>query len=168
MSTKKDEKRTQPKVKTAFCESEKITLRCPQVGEEGYQGAQQQFSKDCDVNEIMRKYAVTGELPQPNVAPVYGDFSELGQYYETWNKIASANSAFHGLPKDIRRRFNNDPRELIQFMDNPDNRQAAESLGLINKTDTADAKSKVSVSTNRSSEKSADPATAGSVNKENN
>jgi hypothetical protein len=39
------------------------------------------------------------------------------------------------LPANIRSRFDNDPAKLIDFMENPANREEAESLGLVNKSE---------------------------------
>jgi len=37
------------------------------------------------------------------------------------------------LPADLRARFDNDPAQLIQFLENSDNKDEAIKLGLVNK-----------------------------------
>ena len=41
---------------------------------------QQSFRDECDINNILRKFNVTGELPLGSVQPQYGDFSGITDY----------------------------------------------------------------------------------------
>ncbi len=38
---------------------------------------QQSFRDECDINNILRKFNVTGQLPIGSVQPQYGDFSGI-------------------------------------------------------------------------------------------
>ena len=97
---------------------------------------QQQFKDECDINKIMDRYLRTGVLSDPlqnRGTPKYGDYADIGDYMDHMNKVVEANEMFEALPASIRKRFNNNPGELIDFVMNDDNRKEAEFLGLIEK-----------------------------------
>ncbi len=97
---------------------------------------QQQFKDECDINQIMDRYLRTGVLSDPldnRGTPKYGDYADLGNYMDHMNKVVEANEMFEALPASIRKRFNNNPGDLIDFVMNENNRVEAEMLGLIEK-----------------------------------
>jgi phage internal scaffolding protein len=53
------------------------------------------------------------------------------------NALIAAESEFAALPAQLRNKFGNDPANLVQFLDNPENRAEAEKLGLVNISSTA-------------------------------
>jgi phage internal scaffolding protein len=92
---------------------------------------EQAHKEAVDVNNILRKYDKTGVISHiSNIEAKYGDMTGF-DFREMQAKIADANSRFEQLPSEIRNRFKNDPAELLEFMENPDNRPEAEKLGLI-------------------------------------
>ena len=93
--------------------------------------AQQHFKDECDINNILRQFNITGLLPEAPLSPRYGDFSGIGDYHTALNRVMAAKEEFMTLPAQIRARFNNDPANLIEFLENSDNRAEAEELGLI-------------------------------------
>ena len=92
---------------------------------------QQQFKDECDINNIMEKFGMTGLIPQNPLTASYGDFSGVNDYHTALNAIIAAEEQFDALPATLRARFDNDPANLIDFMENPDNRSEAEKLGLV-------------------------------------
>lgn len=99
---------------------------------------QQQFREECDINRIMDRYLRTGVLSDPleNRGTLkYGDYAELGDYMDHMNKVVEANEMFESLPASIRKRFNNNPGELIEFVMDDKNRVEAEMLGIIEKNE---------------------------------
>lgn len=92
---------------------------------------QQHMADECDINKILEKFGVTGQLPVSTVSPQYGDFSGVSDYHSALNQIASMESDFMSLPAQLRARFNHDPAELLSFLENDSNRQEAIELGLI-------------------------------------
>jgi len=72
-------------------------------------------------------------LPESPLSPRYGDFTGIGDYHTALNRVIAAQDEFEALPAQIRARFNNDPAELIAFLDDDNNRPEAESLGLVDK-----------------------------------
>lgn len=99
---------------------------------------QQQFKDECDINKIMERYLRTGVLSDPldrRGTPKYGDYAGLGDYMDHMNKVVEANEMFEALPAAIRKRFNNNPGELIEFVMDENNRKEAEMLGLVEKVE---------------------------------
>lgn len=90
----------------------------------------QSYKDDSDINVLMRRFGVTGQLPVSAVMPFYGDFSETVDYQTALNMVRDADNAFSALPAKVRTRFNNDPAELMAFLQNEENRTEAEELGL--------------------------------------
>ncbi|AXL14533.1 internal scaffolding protein [Microviridae sp.] len=94
--------------------------------------AQQQFKEECDINNIMDKFGMTGLIPQAPLTPNYGDFSGVYDYHSALNAIIASEEQFDALPANLRSRFDNDPANLIDFMNNEANRDEAIQLGLLN------------------------------------
>lgn len=92
---------------------------------------QQQFAEEVDINEIVRRFGLTGELPENFRAPMTGDFSEVTDFQSAMNAVRAAESEFMRMPAELRRRFADDPQRLLDFLDDPRNRAEAESLGLV-------------------------------------
>ena len=94
---------------------------------------EQHHKDDCDLNVIVKNYVRTGQLPTNQSGPgVFGDFSGSPEdYAEAVRMLDEARAAFAALPANVRKRFNNDPQQLLAFLDNPDNRAEAEKLGLV-------------------------------------
>jgi len=95
--------------------------------------AQQHFKEECDINTILQKFNITGILPEAPLSPRYGDFSGIGDYHGAMNRVLAAKKEFESLPSQIRARFQNDPAQLIEFLQDENNRPEAEELGLVDK-----------------------------------
>jgi len=95
--------------------------------------AQQHFRDECDINNILRQFNITGLLPESPLSPRYGDFTGIGDYHTALNRVIAAQDEFEALPAEIRARFGNDPAQLIEFLENSENRPEAEELGLVEK-----------------------------------
>ncbi len=94
--------------------------------------SKQSFVDECDINFIMNKWKRTGELPPDHKQPpTYGDFTNVADYMQAQNSILQADQAFGALPAWMRARFQNDPAELIAFVDDPQNLEEAQKLGLV-------------------------------------
>lgn len=98
---------------------------------------QQHFRDECDINNILKQFNVTGMLPQMTLSPRYGDFTGIGDYKSALDRVMAIDEEFMALPANIRARFDNDPEQLINFLDDENNREEAIELGLV------DRKSKV-------------------------
>jgi phage internal scaffolding protein len=94
--------------------------------------AQQHHKDECDINVILERFGKTGQVPVNAISGSYGDFSGVHDYHTAMNALIAAESEFAALPAQLRNKFGNDPSNLVQFLDNPDNRAEAEKLGLVN------------------------------------
>lgn len=78
--------------------------------------AKQEFTEESDINFIAEKFGLTGEMPQVLTLPAYGDFEGIYDFQTAQNTVIQAERQFMTLPAKVRKRFNNDPQELLQFM----------------------------------------------------
>lgn len=78
----------------------------------------------------MKKFQRTGIINHyAKHGPQYGDIPAI-EYQEALNIIIAAEDAFAELPSSIRKRFNNNPEEFLEFVQDPDNLEEARKLGL--------------------------------------
>lgn len=114
--------------------SRKTGLRCevhPDTGEVLESMTQQQFKDDADINEIVRRFGLTGQLPENLRMPVSGDFTGVSDFQSAMNLVLQAQEEFMKLPAHVRERFGNDPSKLMAFLDDASNRDEARKLGLL-------------------------------------
>lgn len=93
--------------------------------------AQQHMKEESDINTIVRRFGLTGELPSGVRMPQYGDFTGVTDYHSALNAVIAAQDSFAQLPADIRTRFGNDAAAFVDFCMNEENRAEAEKLGLV-------------------------------------
>lgn len=93
--------------------------------------AQQQFRDECDINVIVKRFGLTGEMPEAFGIPLSGDFSAATDFQTSMQLVRQAEEAFLTLPAELRAEFGNDPQELLSFLENPENRDKAIELGLV-------------------------------------
>lgn len=91
----------------------------------------QSFKAEADINNIMARYQKTGVLDfAQKHEPRYGDVTGL-DFEAGMQAIATAKTMFADLPSSVRARFKNDPREFLDFVQDPRNRDEARELGLL-------------------------------------
>jgi len=94
----------------------------------------QSFKKDCDVNEIMRKFIKTGQINHLKTNQgVYADVSEFGDLTDSVLRIQKAKEAFEALPASLRKTLGNQLLNLIDYLQDPSNDEEAIKLGLKNR-----------------------------------
>jgi len=92
------------------------------------------FAPMCDINTIAARFLKTGELPLATRQGFYADTSYLPtDLLAAHEVIREASESFMQIPAKIRERFNNDPSQLLAFVQDPSNREQAIELGLIPK-----------------------------------
>lgn len=97
---------------------------------------QQSDAKDCDINIIMKRYGVTGQLPQVTVQPMYGDFTDVTDYREAVERIKAADTLFAQIPAKVRKEFDNNPAKFFAFANDPKNADELLKMGLAIKRQT--------------------------------
>lgn len=86
---------------------------------------------ECDINTIVRRFGLTGELPSGVAAPTYGDFTGVRDFKSAVDAVRSASESFMEMPPEIRSRFDNDPQKFVEFCSDDKNRAEAVKLGLV-------------------------------------
>lgn len=92
---------------------------------------QEHFKEEVDINTIVRRFGLTGELPSDVQVPVSGDFTDVTDYQSALNLILAAQAAFDAMPADVRTEFSNDPARFVDFVSDERNRDRAKALGLL-------------------------------------
>ena len=86
-------------------------LKCPEKTR-----TKQSFKDECDINNILKKYQKTGQLPDMiRSNPQYGDFSDVVDYQTGLDIVNKAHMQFMALSADVRERFANSPEKFLQF-----------------------------------------------------
>lgn len=105
--------------------SEETALRC-----EDPTRAKQEFKDECDINVIVERFGLTGEMPQDVRMPFNADFDGILSYQEALNQLIAADEAFYAFPAEIRDRFQNNPARFVDFVSDPKNIAQAHEWGL--------------------------------------
>lgn len=92
--------------------------------------AQQHFKDETDINVLLERFKVTGQMPQGVRLPTYGDFTGVTDFRSAQEAVLNARNAFMDLPASLRARFENDPQKLMDFLADPANSDEAVKLGL--------------------------------------
>lgn len=72
---------------------------------------------DADINVIVRRYHITGAMPENVRIPSLEDYSseDVFDFQSAMNVVVAAREAFMELPADLRVKFRNDPQEYLEF-----------------------------------------------------
>lgn len=97
---------------------------------------QQQFAEDADINTIVRRFGITGELPTGVRAPSYGDFTGVSDFRSALAAIDAAEASFMALPAHVRATFQNDPGLFVDYCSDPANAAGMKELGLLSSVPT--------------------------------
>lgn len=92
---------------------------------------QQNFAEEADINTIVERFGITGQLPTNVRMPTYEDYTEVVDFQTAMNSIALAREAFDAMPANVRARFHNNPAEFVDFCSNEENKEEAKKLGLL-------------------------------------
>lgn len=91
----------------------------------------QSAEEESNINTIVRRFGLTGELPSDLRMPLSGDFEGIGDFHSAMNTVRAAQEEFLRVPADVRARFGNDPAQFMEFLEDPGNRDEARKLGLL-------------------------------------
>lgn len=93
---------------------------------------QQQFKDEVNINKIVAKYKKSGVYDRIVANQgIYADLTQIPDFQMCQDKIAKAKQGFDLLPSEMRKRFHNDPAELIEFLQDDKNYEEAVKLGLV-------------------------------------
>ncbi|AXH72089.1 MAG: internal scaffolding protein [Microviridae sp.] len=123
---------TQPHFISAYSQKIRSQLLFAEQGR-----TKQSFKDECDINIIMKRFAVTGELSHLSQAqPLWGDLPEI-DFHGAMAVVVDARERFQTLPAELRDRFLNDPARLLAFVQDPANKEEGIKLGLFRKPEPA-------------------------------
>lgn len=86
--------------------------------------------EEADINTLVRRFGLTGQLPVNNPAPQLDMFVDIMDYRDAQNAILEANRSFMAMPPDVRARFQNDAGAFVDFCSDPANLEEMRKLGL--------------------------------------
>ena len=82
----------------------------------------QSFKDECDINNIVRKFELTGQLDAIHLNRAAGMYVDLPDGLDLQNSldmIHRAETAFMSLPAGVRAEFDNDPVRFVEFFNDP-------------------------------------------------
>lgn len=91
----------------------------------------QSFAEEVDINTIVKRFNLTGQLPENIHMPTYADYDEVFDFHSAMDAVRKAQESFDAMPAEVRTRFHNDPAELVDFCQDADNLEEARKLGLV-------------------------------------
>jgi len=90
----------------------------------------QSMRDECDINMIMARYMKTGAIDHVNRhGPQYGFASSL-DFSESMRLVKDAQQMFDDLPSPIRTKFQNDPGQFLDFVQDDANASEMAEMGL--------------------------------------
>lgn len=109
-------------------ERNRVVLVC------GPSRTKQSFREQVNINSILARHRKSGMVDHVNgKQPFYGDVSNIGTYQEALDVVNRAAQLFNGMSAAVRRRFDNDPLRMIEFLQDPANLDEATKLGMVAK-----------------------------------
>lgn len=91
----------------------------------------QSAEEESNINTIVRRFGLTGELPSDVKMPQSGDFTNIPDFHAAMNMVRKTQEEFLRVPAEVRARFGNDPQAFMQFVEDDANRAEAKRMGLL-------------------------------------
>lgn len=92
----------------------------------------------CDINRIVKKaIRPDGQIDASLIASLakkpglYGDFTNAVDFQTLQNRVIRVRDAFATLAPEVRAKFNNNPAEMIDFVNDPKNKAEAIKMGIL-------------------------------------
>lgn len=93
--------------------------------------ALQSAEEESNINTIVRRFGLTGELPTDVKLPQTGDFTNIPDFHTAMNIVRKTQEEFLRVPAEVRARFGNDPQAFMNFIEDDRNRDEARRMGLL-------------------------------------
>lgn len=93
----------------------------------------QSFKEECDINNIIKQYKMTGmvnHISGQAQKGVYTDLPDPMEFQEALHLVEVAEASFATLPSKVRERFQNNPAGFLAFVQDPANKDELVKLGL--------------------------------------
>lgn len=92
---------------------------------------QQNFKEECDINTIVQRFNLTGQLPENLKLPQYVNYEGVFDFQTAMQTMMEAEEQFMSVPAHIRAQFDNSPQKFLEYCENPNNREGLRKLGLL-------------------------------------
>ncbi len=101
----------------------------PEVRVYKLHGRTKQSQKDeCDINKLLERYAREGTMSHlEKYQAVYGDYGNYDFEGHT-TKLAEMSSIFEELPAEVKKEFNQSPKQFFTYVTNPENAEKLPQL----------------------------------------
>ncbi len=100
------------------------------------QKTDQSYKNACDINVIIANATKTGVLPfQTNKVAQYIDNTEIPSLLDAQNLLITAKNSFMALPSQIRKLMDHDPTKLVDFINDPENKDILLKHGILEKVE---------------------------------
>lgn len=103
----------------------KVEMKFAKVGR-----TKQSMKDECDINKIMEKYQKTGAIAHVNKHHANYDFATSEDFAGAMRTVTTAQEMFDALPSSIRQRFSNNPAAFLDFVQDANNKEEGQKLGL--------------------------------------
>lgn len=131
-SVKKSETETRLAARSPYSPRLKVALICDPKSAR----TKQNHKRECDINFIMSQFERTGQISHLNHnKPNYG-FAPATDFKSALDTVIQAEESFMDLPADIRERFNHDPAQFLEFVEDDQNGLELAQMGLLDKEST--------------------------------
>jgi len=90
----------------------------------------QSQAEEADINTIVKRFGVTGLMPQSVRAPTYADYDDVFDFQSAQEALILAERSFMAMPAEVRKRFNHDPAQFVDFCSDRSNLPEMRKLGL--------------------------------------
>lgn len=100
---------------------------------EGESRTKQSMKDECDINNIMKRYERTGLITHLEKRQQYfADVSSVPDFAQAISVVDAAHKMFMSLPANIRKHFENDPAQYVEFCADPSNLEKMREMGIAN------------------------------------
>jgi len=91
---------------------------------------EQSHKQEADINNIVRKHGLDLIAKTAAMQTFRYDENPSNDFQEVMQAVITAEQSFNSIPSDIRKKFDNNPAKFMDFIYNPENKQAMIDMGL--------------------------------------
>lgn len=91
----------------------------------------QSQAQDADINVMLERFRVTGQIKQAAAVPTYGDYTGVNDFFTARGAILHAEDEFMRLPPKLREQLGHDPQNFLAYVQDPANLKSLEERGYV-------------------------------------
>lgn len=120
---------------TRFDSPPKVSFGFPSDKPSSQSKVHDEFKTECDINEIIRRFRVTGTLTDPSKPatrrPMFGDFSDVPDVDQRERVFIAAQNAWDSLTDQQRELFPGGPSEILDAFSDPNRKSDLVAAGFL-------------------------------------